>query len=224
MSYAGIEPWGRYFAETDEVYLWRTELSGARIRSLEDMQAIAGAVGRYQSLGLDLRGIAVLPLGDERYQLDAALTAKQHMSYLPGMATADDIAQKVQVALAGRFPGLFVGSARFEEINDDPPLHHALDFWRYQPVIWDIPGGLVLPFLDEGKPTQAYAEFRGLYRGRAEDGLNLKPWTEPTNGQPPVPPPGKSPPSSGGDTTILWIAGGLVAIWLAARVMKEQRA
>jgi len=225
VSYAGVESWGRNVAETDEVYIWRVNLSGALVRTLEDMQEIAGAIGRNQRLCLDLRGITVLPVGEKSYKLDAVFTVKKPRLYNPFVSTAEDIAQRVQTELAGRFPGLWVGGAKFEEINDSAPIHHALDFWRYQPVIWDIPPRMWFPLEEEGKPTHAFAKFEGLFRGRAEDGLNLKPWTEPIDKKPPpgTDLPAQPPPSKKEDSTILWLAGGIVAIWLASRVLKEQR-
>lgn len=224
MSYVGVfgtvESWNRIAAETDEVYLWRARFSGADIRSLEDMQAIAAAIGSNQGLGLDLRGIAVQAAGPGNvYDVDAALTSKTFLLYTPiGFNTAADIAQKVQVALADRFPSLTVGDARFDEINDTDPKHPALDFWLYSPVIWDIPGGAAFPHLEKGVPTHAFERFEGLYRGTALDGANLKKWQQPGS---PGSEPGSEQPTSEGDTTLLWVAGGLVALWfLSSRARK----
>lgn len=185
MSYAGsrpflgIEPWERVVAETDEVYLWRATLLGADIRGISDVQAIAAAIGRNQGLGLDLRGVAVESTGSgNTYDVDAAFTSKAQMVYVPGQATAEDIAQRVATELEARFAGVAVRGARFEQITDDAPKHPALDFWLYHSIIWDIPSGVLFPTLEKGNPTHAFARFEGLYRGKAEQGASLKKWPE----------------------------------------------
>jgi hypothetical protein len=180
-SFGGIEPWSRIMAETDEVYLWRATFQGADIRSILDMQAIARAIGKHQGLGLDLRGIAAEASGPgNTYDVDAAFTSKTHLIYPPGTSSAEDIAVSVATALAARFPGLAIVNARFEQITDDVPKHPALDFWLYHTIIWDIPGGSLLPIMEEGEPTH-------LYRGKAEQGATLKKW------------PKEQPPPNGGN-------------------------
>ena len=221
MSYAalgqqlsGIEPWGRNAAETDEVYLWRAQLLGAEPRSLSDVQAIARAIGAGQNLGFDLRGIAYASSGPGgEHQLDAAFTTKIPRLFLsdPTIDTADDIAVKVRAALVERFPTIEIRRPRFEEINDTDPKSPALDFWRFHPVIYEA------QFFDKMVPTDAFARFEGLYKGRAEEGHSLKPWPKDDPGG------GVQPPGQPGDTdpTMLWIAGGIAVLWLASRAMKQ---
>lgn len=220
IALGGIEPWRRLLAGTDEVFLWRATFNGANIRTIHEMQDIAGAIGRYQKLGLDLRGIAVEASGSgDTYSVDAAFTAKQTLTYLPGMSNAEDIAERVRAALLRRFPGLQITGAHFEVINDDSPKHPALDFWLSHTVIWDIPGGLV-PFLEDGSPTAAYGRFEGLYRGTADQGISLKSWPkddpfEKPNGSNG----GDKPPlaTAKTDSTVLWVAGAAVVAWLIFR-------
>lgn len=221
MSYAsvgqlsGIEPWSRGVAETDEVYLWRGQLLGAEPRGLSDVQAIARAIGTSQNLGLDLRGIAYAASGPgTEHQLDAAFTSKlpRIMWLDPTFDTAEDIAKKLRNALVERFPTIEIRRPRFEEINDASPKHPALDFWRFHPVIYEA------QFLDKMVPTDAFARFEGLYKGRAEDGRSLKPWPKDDPGGGLEPPP--SQPSDK-DSTLLWVAGGVVALWLASRALKQ---
>lgn len=223
-SLAGIEPWERIVAETDEVYLWRATFLGASIDSIEDMQAIARAIGMHQRLGLDLRGIAVESAGSgNTYTVDAAFTSKQHLIYVPGQATAEDIATRVATELAARFPGLSISDARFEQITDDAPKHPALDFWLYHTVIWDIPAGSVLPTLEVGNPTHAFARFEGLYRGKAEQGATLKKWPK---DQPP--PPNGNGTNGGADESVvplvLLAAGAAVAVYLIYQRTSRQGA
>lgn len=223
-SFGGIEPWSRIAAETDEVYLWRATFLGADIRAIQDVQAIAGAIGKNQGLGLDLRGIAVENAGSgNTYDVDAAFTAKQNLVYLPGTSSASEIATRVATELAARFPGLSVTGARFEQITDDVPKHPALDFWLYHTIIWDIPGGSLLPMLEKGNPTHAFARFEGLYRGKAEQGASLKKWPkdqpiEPPNGN------GNGVADDGTVALVLLAAGAAVAAYLIYQRTSRQGA
>jgi hypothetical protein len=222
-SFGGIEPWERLMAEADEVYLWRATFQGANIDSIVDMQAIAGAIGRNQRLGLDLRGIAVQAAGSgNTYDVDAAFTAKANTVYTPGMSTAGDIATRVATELADRFPGLTITNARLEQITDDEPKHPALNFWLYHTIIWDIPGGSALPILEEGKPTHAFARFEGLYRGKAEQGASLKKWPMDQ------PPPNGNGGANGGAESIvplvLLAGGAAVAVYLIFQRTSRQGA
>lgn len=227
MSYAGfgalsgVGPWKRAIAETDEVYLWRATFTGAEPRNIQDVQAIAGAIGAGQNLGLDLRGIAMQQAGpSDQYEVDAAFTTKlPRVLWLdPTFDTASDIAAKVRAALAGRFPDLQIVGERFEEINDDAPKHPALDFWRFHPIIYEA------QFLGSTVPTQAYADFQGLYRGRAEDGLSLKRWPKDEPFEP-KPENGQVPQSEGiGTGAILLLAGSAALGWLVYRQLKQQGA
>ncbi len=211
-QFAGIEPWGRHAAETDEVYLWRATIFGAEPRGLSDVQAIARAVGTGQNLGFDLRGIAYERSGPgTQHALDAAFTTKlpRVFAFDPTFDTVSGIAANVRKALVERFPTIEIHDARFEEINDTEPKHPALDFWRFHPVIYEA------QFLDRMVPTDAFARFEGLYRGRAEEGHSIKPWPKDEPG------PGVEPPSPGDkDSTLLWIAGGIVLLWAGSKLMK----
>lgn len=237
MSYASlgtIAPWSVYASESDEAYFWRALFTGADIRTLKDMQDVAGAIGKGQNLRLDLRGIAVEPKGSAKtYAVDAAFTTSYPRMYFPDPTFDDarDVAMKVQSALAARYPDLQISGARFEENNDDAPIHPSLDFWRYHPVIMEATfGGPMMP-------TAAFARWEGLYRGKASDGENLKKWKDPAppNG-------GNGPPTNGNgngnggngngpsgangpsgnddeDTTLYWIAGGAIALWIFTRLV-----
>jgi len=224
-SFGGIEPWGRYAGETDEVYLWRATFNKANIRSIQDMQAIAEAIGRNQGLGFDLRGIAVDPVDDEKFTVDGALTTKNPVLITPGSSTPEDIAARVVASLASRFPEMAITNARFEQITDDEPKHPALDFWLYQPIIWDIPSGTVLPpSMETGKPTHAFARFEGLFRGKAEQGSALKKWPK---DEPFKPPNGNGKPN--GDETnivavVLVLAGAAAVGYLIYRETGKQGA
>lgn len=215
-SFAGVGPWGRNAAETDEVYLWRAQLLDANVRNIQDVQAIAGAIGGGQNLGLDLRGIALASAGSgNTYNVDAAFTTKVPRIFAgdPTLDTAADIATKVHAALAERFPGLQIADPHFDEINDDSPKHPALDFWRFHPVIYEA------QFLGSVVPTSAFARFEGLYRGNAEQGASLKKWPK----DQPFPKPGNGGNGNGqagGVSTgeaILWVAGAAAVAWLLFR-------
>ena len=211
----GVEPWERTAAETDEVYLWRAKLSGLKIRSIEDMQAIARAVGRGEGLGLDLRGIAVTDNSDGSYSIDAAMTAKAPLVYAPLVFNdAAQVGQAVKTELTSRFPNLVVSGAHFDQITDAEPRHPALDFWLSHSVLWDLPWAL-FPAFEKGQPTGAFARFEGLYQGNAEQGLDLKPWprTEPSIG-PTL--------ASSSSSTVLWLAGGAVALYVIYRLSSRQ--
>lgn len=218
MSYAAfgaMGPWGRNAAETDEVYLWRATFAGVRIRNIQDVQAIAGAIGGSQNLGFDLRGIAIEASGPgDTYSVDAAFTTKLPRVFFadPTMDTADSIARKVHAALAERFPGFEIQGPHFDQLDDDAPKHPALDFWRFHPIIYEA------QFFGSVVPTAAFARFEGLYRGNAEQGLSLKTWP-------------KDKPFENGDgdtadtnTTIFWVAGAAAVAYLVYRVSKGARA
>jgi len=209
-GFGAVEPWDRLAAETDEVYLWRAHFDGITIKSVEDMQAIARAIGRSEGLGLDLRGIAVSTSAGG-YDVDAVMTAKAPLVYPPFVFNdAAAIAAGVKTELASRFGSLVISGAKFDQITDDAPKHPALDFWLSHTVIWDLPTGL-LPAMDKGQPTAAFARFEGLYQGHAEDGINLKPW--------PKDDPGMGPPlKMASSTTLLWVAGGAFALFAIYRM------
>jgi hypothetical protein len=216
-AYGGIEPWDRSIAETDEVYLWRATFQGADVRGIQDVQAIAAAIGGQQNLGFDLRGIALDISGSgNTYDVDAAFTTKipRVLWQDPTIDTADDIARKVRVALTGRFPTLQVVNARFEQITDDSPKHPALDFWRSVPIIYEA------QFMGPTVPTQAFARFEGLYRGKAEQGVMLKKW--------PKQPPGNGGSSNGdnGDESVvplvlLGVGAAAVVYFIYQRTNKQ---
>lgn len=217
MSYAalsGTGPWDRNTAETDEVYVWRARFNGAPIRSIEDVQAIARAVGSTHNLGFDLRGVTIAPQNGD-YQVDAVYTSKwpRFFAFDPTIDDAGSIGNKVRAALLGRYPNLVVSGPGFFQIDDSTPKHPALDFWRAHPVLWEM------PFFGAGFPTDAFARFEGLYRGTYDQGIQLQPW--------PREEPGLKPNGTAkaalGDTTILWLVGGAAAAWLVYSTMKEQQ-
>ena len=178
----GFEPWRQVGVETDEVYVWRGRVSGIQISSIGDVKAIAVAFGK-ASKGMNLniplfpvlfsvKGIALTPITESMFTLDAALTANAAEVMDAGLITddAEEIGQSLASGLQSIWPGASVSEAGFHVINDNEPKHPALDFWLSHPTIWDPGLG------NGGASTAALDRFEGLYRGRAEQGLNLKPW------------------------------------------------
>lgn len=221
MSYVGVgavESWGRNAAEQDEVYLWRATFTGANIRTQVDVKSIADSGAKAATgLGLDLRGVTVAKHDDSHSDIDLVFTSKETLIYPPGATpSATDVGERLKSALAAQFPRLTISNARWEQITDDVPKHPALDFWLSHYVLWDTPAGSA-PMFSESKPTQASALFKGLYQGRAEDGIQLKEWPK----DEPFKPGGGAPGLSGSDNTIWWVLGFGALAWIAYHQSKK---
>lgn len=179
-SFAGYGPWRAIQVETDEAYVWRGMVSGIEILSISDVQAIALAAGKSsRSLGLALgkglfaiRGVAIEPLGG-RYRVEVVLTAWRPEIIPPFWETAEEYGQILAKELRVRWPNIQISDTEYLVIDDDKPKHPALDFWLAHPVLWDpkLASG-------EGGPTTAWARFEGLYKGSADQGVQLRrsPW------------------------------------------------
>lgn len=216
MSYVGVgavEPWGRNAAEQDEVYLWRATLTGANIRTQVDVKALADSGAKAATgLGLDLRGVTVSKRDDAHADVDLVFTSKETLIYPPGTTpSAADVGTRMKAALSAQFPRLTISNARWEQITDAAPKHAALDFWLSHYILWDTPAGSI-PMLAESKPTHASALFKGLYQGRAEDGIKLKKWPK---DEPFTPGGGGSGSGLNKDDTIWWVLGFGALAWIA---------
>lgn len=205
-SLSGYGPWGRNFAETDEVYVWRGVFDGAKIRTQEDLQAIVASVGKNQSLNFDIRGVTVKPLANTSNKVEVAFTTKVPRIYAldPGFVTdnARSIARKMEADLASRFGPFKVEDPKFLQIDDSEPKHPALDFWMSHVVLWDQ------PLIGPAKPTQAWEKFEGMYKGSVDEGLSLKRWQNPTG---PVDPGNGDTPQKT-DQTIMWAVAGAAVL------------
>lgn len=214
-AFSGFGPWGRNIVETDEAYIWRGRSKGAAIRTLEDMQVVAKSAALSQNWGFELKGVAVRPVGEEQYQIDAVYTSKVPNIWGPidqniTFDDAKDVAGKMEDNLSSRFGSVKVVDPELLQIDDNDPQHPALDFWISHSTIYEH------PLVGGAFPTKAFDRFEGLYRGSADEGITLKKWTNPT-GQPPG-------PGGGGngeeDSTLMWVALGGLALYLAYQVGK----
>jgi hypothetical protein len=207
MSYTSLgefTEWATVIVETDEVYVWRGTLVGVELLSISDVQAVALAMGKASMLMTSptptgvkfyMMGITLLQLAPGSYKLDAAFKASKADLLMPYTVPAASVGAKLASLLQQTWPKASVADGQYMVINDNEPKHPALDFWLSHPVIWDptLGGGAVA----EGGPTQAWSEFKGLWRGTADQGGvgggNLKPW--PRDGTLPKGKNGKTPKS-----------------------------
>lgn len=213
-SSEGLVPWNVQAAELDEAYVWRGFVHATNPRSIGDVQAIARALAENADLRLDLRGVAMDRAGPaDLWQIDAVFTSQFPQFYLtePIGGRPLSYGQAVVAALQERFPGAALQAASFLQFVDEPK-HPALDFWLNTPVIWARWMG---PPTGAGQPTTAFAEFRGLYRGSAEQGHGLQPWPKQEPGG--LVPPSQQPE----DTTLLWVIGGIAIAWLVGGTLKQ---
>lgn len=186
-AFSAVEDWGGHAVETDEVYLLRGTLDGANVRTKSDVQDVA-AVGAKaaKGFGLDLRGVALKKLGVDRFEVAWAFTSKIQLVYLGLSPSLEEVNSRLRKGLQPRFPFVDVNSLRWEEVNDSEPIHPSLDFWRFQPVLWDTPTGWRMPMFTDPVPTDAWARFEGLFQGDPLEGHALVPWPE--EGEPGMPP------------------------------------
>ena len=164
MSYSlgDTRGWDRWYAQPTEVYVWRADVGNANIQTPEDARLFLRAVAKAQKLSLDARAITVLQAADDptRSRIDVVLTADSFIPYAVP-STAKVVAERARVdgPLTARFPNVqFLGQSFLQLVA--PP--DAIDFWKAHPVIWD----------DQTGPLQAFAELKGIYKGRIDDGPN----------------------------------------------------
>lgn len=226
----GFGPWRQLQVEDDEVYLWRGKVTGVPLTSRADLKTVAIALakairgmgffdptGVVESLLFTLRGITVKE-EDGGFWLDGAMTSNVDQLLGGGglvFSDAEDVGADLAKNLQATWHAARVSSPSLLVIDDDAPKHPALDFWRSHAPIWDptLGGGLI----PKGGPTQSLDRFEGLYRGTADQGINLKPWAPPGSG-----PPGAKPQTTGtggsplpGVIAVVAVVGGLY--WLSTR-------
>ena len=191
-------PWRQVQVETDEAYVWRGFVTGVKIApppdGISDVKLIALALGAASTgmgirdptgltgpgLLFTMRGVTIKPISEDSFMLDGVFTSSQSDLLFGGTVVSDagDVGDDLQAKLQSTWPSAHVSGEEFWVINDETPLHPALDFWRSRPAIWDpqLGQGKAPFFLRPGGPTAALDRFEGLYRGTAEQGIALKPW------------------------------------------------
>lgn len=164
--------WGQWYAEPREVYVWRAPISGARIESPEDAQAVLRAVARASELKLDVRGIVwgtYRASGHAEEGVDVVMTADTTIPYaVPQTASELGRAALADAGLRRRFPELQFYSPRFggPRLLQLTAPADAVDFWLAHPIVYD----------DKIGPMDAFAKLEGIYKGEADDGPRLSPW------------------------------------------------
>lgn len=202
--------WLGVSAATDEVYLVRLDVKGARLDSPADALKWARAVGQIVSTKLetDVRGVAVWQDATGQH-VDVVMTAdKSGISILVPSEEGLREAIEADAELRRSSPALVVTRAQLLELTGPAD---AIDHWRSQPLLWDRHLGAA------GGPTDTFAtpaEY-SVVKGKADDGKRAEPWKTIV--------PGLGPP--GGKATAMWpwVLGILAAAAVSYHFGKEKR-
>lgn len=208
-----VDPWtimSGHLWSPSEVYVLRLVVVGAPIEDTADALVFVKAAGQDQNLRLDVRGLAVSPVGGgARQQVDVICTVREGGLAIPFVS--DDAASiAAQIAadpdVRRAWPGISVVSAVFGRLTAPPA---ALDHWQAQSLLWStaFPGER-----GRGGPTDAFAMPAplALVKGKAEDGKTATPLPPRT---PSFNPSGESP----------WPWIGLGVVVLAGGIMYSRQ-
>lgn len=207
MSYAealGVfEPWSCiscHFWSASEVYVFRTKVTGAKLRDATDVLPFISAFGQGQDLRLDVRGAAVWNRSGESFMIDLIGTTDFG---LPVPLIADgpaDIAKHIEEdpEIRAAFPQVKLSDAQFGPVKD---AKVAVDRWLALPILWDrrLPGKR-----GKGGPTASFAtpaEY-SIVLGKADD-AKATPWK--------IDAPGLGPGREPENDVALWLLGAAVA-------------
>jgi hypothetical protein len=163
--------WLGVSSATDEVYLVRLDVKGARLDTPADALKFARAVGQIVATKLetDVRGVAVSSDGAGTH-IDVVMTAdKSGISLLVPSEEGLREAIEADPELRRSSPALVVSRAQLLRLTGPAD---AIDHWRSQPLLWDRHLG------SAGGPTDTFAtpaEY-SVVKGRADDGKRAEPW------------------------------------------------
>lgn len=205
--------WWGLSASTDEVFVFRAQLLGVKLRSPFDVLLFVRIVGeRFNAFfPMDVRGVAVSDVTDNGCSIDIIVTSPKSGVSLTVPSDAS-FAQAIMGDPDVRkiFPSIQVVNPLTLELTSPKD---AIDHWRAQPVLWDhaLSGSN-----NRGGPTDAFAspaEY-SIVKGRADDGKAATPWKVPKPGLDPTPSAGDG---TGDGTTILLVLVGLGVLYMVGR-------
>jgi len=203
--------WLGVSSATDEVYLVRLDVKGARLDTPADALKFARAVGQIAATKLetDVRGVAVWQDGAGQH-VDVVMTAdKSGISLL--VPSEDGLREAIESdsELRRSSPSLVVSRAQLLRLTGPAD---AIDHWRSQPLLWDRHLGAA------GGPTDTFAtpaEY-SVVKGKADDGKRAEPWR--------VTPPGLGPDAKNNRAQAWpWVLGILAAAAVSYHFGKEKR-
>jgi hypothetical protein len=215
-SFGETAPWGesvwdvRVVASPREVYLWRAKMSGVVPKTPYEALKIVQAIGRKLST-FDIRGITLSDVGGS-LSVDVVYTAADYVfnQAVGGWDSAEQIAGFVfnDSELRGYFPSMSIVSSSLAQLTGPPS---SVDFWLNRSILWNHSIG----------PMQAFSNVENVYKGVADDGLNLNPWKQ-DGGLAPPPDPGHQVPEEKSGLTGLWILAAVVGVaWLGSRLLQQ---
>ena len=187
----GVLP--RVYVTPKEVYLWRAKLSGADFQEPKDGAYFIQAIGK-KIAGFDIRGICIVRGATP--SVDVVFTVNDYLFDV--WDNAQDVSNFVSqdMDLRARFPGVGIISPQMLQLTGPPA---SVDFWVQAPIAWSNSIG----------PQSAFTNLQCIYEGIADDGLNLKVWSNPIVLGPSSGGAQKQSDSSG--HAGLWVLGGVLA-------------